>query len=140
MSDNINNKTVGLGGKFISICILGEPIAKKSVRVSERRAFNPQTLVMRSISLIIQNQYNGPEIDQPISLILKYFMTIPKMSIKKQQEWKGNPHIITPDIDNLTKFYLDCCRFMFNDKLIYDVHASKVYDTIPRTEMIINLI
>jgi Holliday junction resolvase RusA-like endonuclease len=90
---------------------------------------------------IEQRKYIIDEIKEPktaISLVLTFYMPIPKSwSKKKQREAVGKPHLKLPDTDNMIKLVLDRANgTLFNDdKYVYKICAEKIYSDMPRIEL-----
>ncbi len=90
---------------------------------------------------IEQRLYIIDEIKEPktaISLVLTFYMPIPKsLSKKKQRELLGKQHLKLPDTDNMIKLVLDRANgTLFNDdKYIYKICAKKIYSDMPRIEL-----
>lgn len=65
----------------------------------------------------------------PEELDIEFYMPMPKSwSNKKKLEMVGKPHQQTPDIDNLSKAFLDClCK---QDNYVWHLNAKKYWHTV----------
>lgn len=128
---------------MLSITIPGVPIALKRHRHTKTGlTYNPQRKEMEEYSfvakLLINNKRYLP-FDDPIKVTFSFFMPIPKLSKKIQQ---NDHHVKVPDIDNLIKFPLDALNGTLwdDDSIICEINASKVYSKNPRTEIQVTII
>ena len=141
----------------MKLTFLGNPIPLKRPRFRLRPkgyagqagkglVYNPQEKILESISWDAHWQIHGNEKDfmsifplrAPVSLSMAFYMPIPKSLSKiKQEALASKPHGKKPDVDNLIKFYLDALSGILfsDDKLVHSIHAHKIYDTNPRTEI-----
>ena len=71
------------------------------------------------------------KVDGAIAIDLECHFKMPKWSKKKREEMIGKPCLKTPDIDNITKIYLDAFNKVAydDDKQVYRITATKVWDT-----------
>lgn len=71
------------------------------------------------------------KVDGAIAIDLECHFKMPKWSNKKRKEMIGKPCLKTPDIDNITKIYLDAFNKVAydDDKQVYRITATKVWDT-----------
>lgn len=71
------------------------------------------------------------KVDGAIAIDLECHFKMPKWSNKKREEMIGKPCLKTPDIDNITKIYLDAFNKVAydDDKQVYQITATKVWDT-----------
>lgn len=71
------------------------------------------------------------KVDGAIAIDLECHFKMPKWSNKKRKEMVGKPCLKTPDIDNITKIYLDALNQVAydDDKQVYQISATKVWDT-----------
>ena len=71
------------------------------------------------------------KVDGAIAIDLECHFKMPKWSKKKREEMIGKPCLKTPDIDNITKIYLDAFNKVAydDDKQVYQITATKVWDT-----------
>ena len=79
---------------------------------------------------LIKSQITG-KVDGAIAIDLECHFKMPKWSKKKREEMIGKPCLKTPDIDNITKIYLDAFNKVAydDDKQVYQITATKVWDT-----------
>ena len=129
------------------------PRARHTVRGDYASSYYPKKVkdtfiryeneILRAFSDLNKEQrlYIIDEIREPktaISLVLIFYMPIPKSwSKKKQREALGKPHIKKPDTDNMIKLVLDRANgTLFNDdKYVYKICAEKIYSDNPRIEL-----
>ena len=71
------------------------------------------------------------KVDGAIAIDLECHFKMPKWSNKKRKETVGKPTLKKPDIDNITKIYLDALNKVAydDDKQVYQISATKVWDT-----------
>lgn len=71
------------------------------------------------------------KVDGAIAIDLECHFKMPKWSNKKRKEMVGKPTLKKPDIDNITKIYLDALNKVAydDDKQVYQISATKVWDT-----------
>jgi Holliday junction resolvase RusA-like endonuclease len=130
----------------VKFTFLGNPIPLQRPRVTKSHTYNPQQEVLEGVSWDAHFQIHGNEktitslfpLRAPISLSMAFYMPIPKSLSKiKQTALLSKPHIKKPDVDNLIKFYMDALSgvLFFDDKLVHSIHAHKIYDIKPRTEI-----
>jgi Holliday junction resolvase RusA-like endonuclease len=84
-----------------------------------------------------RNQFKSHMLTCPTLLQVTFFMPIPNsISKKKQSLLMGQPHSKKPDIDNLLKYTLDCCKniLFLDDSQVFAINSRKIYDSNPRTE------
>lgn len=101
------------------------------------RYFDTQALEKLSFGLHLANQHNEePLFGCAIHIDITFFMPMHK-SLKKRE--KTLYHSAAPDIDNLCKFLLDSLKgvVIVDDRKISSLSAKKVYDKVPRTELVI---
>lgn len=127
------------------LTIPGTPVAKKRPRFVRRGKFvgtyNPQQ-TEEGRWLWDASQQIGPDFniitDVPIEIDMKFYMPIPAAASKKKRDSMVlAAHTKKPDIDNLQKFALDCLNgiLFHDDSQVYRIIASKIYGTLPRTEV-----
>lgn len=118
----------------------GVPIAWMRSRIHDRRFYDGQKASKMLISGMLAVQHNlQPMYSGPLSISLDFYFGIPKAYHKKVDTMRNSPYIYVPDIDNLTKFYLDAATGILfeDDKAVYSIAARKMYCTTPRTEITI---
>ncbi len=125
------------------IIIQGPPIPQKRPRIVQVRgkmlAFNPNAKELKRAKESVRPQIKEC-IKESVEIDIIFYMQIPKsLSKKKQIALDGSWHDKTPDIDNCAKFTFDVLNGIAydDDSQICEVHAKKIYDKNPRTEIII---
>jgi Holliday junction resolvase RusA-like endonuclease len=121
--------------------IMGKPIAWARAGRSRRGYFDTQTTEKEIYAYHFRSEHKGlPLFAGPIHLEVTFFMPITKTGKKRLGEKLGVPHIFTPDLSNLIKFVEDAAAndILFHDDcIISSITARKVYDKLPRTEIIL---
>lgn len=129
-------------GCMISLHLHGEPIPLKRPRFCKKGAFtlayDSQAKLKDGYKWQIRSQYNQDPIGCPVSIIMTFFMPIPKSTsgIRKRQMIHGRIyHIKKPDIDNLQKFIFDCLNgtVLKDDSQIVELKVKKIYSEKPAT-------
>jgi len=92
---------------------------------------------MNDIAFLMRSQWKFKEpYSIPLTLRITFFMPVPA---RFKDKLHGLPHISRPDIDNLEKICLDCLvkagNIIKDDRFISELHAIKLYDSHPRTEI-----
>ena len=110
------------------------------------RMYDPSAKDKKKVELLIQKY--RPERIFNTGVRVKYIFTFkrPKSHYRsgkfKDRLKKYAPyfHTITPDLDNVIKFYNDVIQmgFIKNDKLIYSIDAVKIYGKEPKVEIVID--
>jgi Holliday junction resolvase RusA-like endonuclease len=123
---------------MILIDLLGKPIPFKSPRVYSRRSFNPLYKEKEQAQYHIEKQYAHAPITGPVSVDIIFYFDMPKaFSKKKQIACLQEEHFPTSkfDLDNLSKFYLDCIKGIViqDDGLIVNLLARKRYSSYAHT-------
>lgn len=119
--------------------IYGDPIPLARPRFKNQTVYDSQSelKLIASINLASQHGNNSPY-DRPLHLETNFFMRIPRKYLRRKLDFR--PHQVRPDLDNLLKWVCDILQkaeIVKDDKLIWSMHATKQYDTEPRTEIII---
>lgn len=129
------------GKKMIIYEIKGKPIAWKRARMAGKRFFDPQIKEKNAIRMLI---LNALEDDMPytkgLKITVEYQMSVPKSwSSKRRLNALDRPHLYTPDLSNLIKFLEDTLNEIVwkDDKIIYEIHARKVYADEEKTRFMI---
>lgn len=129
---------------MISLVFQGTPISKLRPRFRIFRGhvmtYTPKKTKNAEKAVIAQlkEQYNGPALEGTLAIMIDFYMPIPKyISKKKQKELPGKPYDKKPDIDNLTKTYLDAMNGIVfkDDRQIAQLYSSKVYSINPRVQI-----
>ena len=94
------------------------------------------------IGLSLTNQLNGlPLFEGALEVDITFYFPMPKrINEIRRAAMRNTPHIFKPDIDNCIKMYLDCASngILFeDDAIIATIHSKKLYDDVPRTEIVI---
>lgn len=126
----------------MEIIIPGAPIAQKRARFSHKstKVFNPQKNEKSAFRWVIKSKWKYGVIETPVAIEMKFFFPIPpSWSKKKQKQMILQPHINTPDIDNLQVIMLNSMTGIIykDDRQVYKITASKYYDKKPRSEITI---
>lgn len=91
--------------------------------------YDPQKLLKVNIGLFLNKQHgNLPQWTGALRVFLMFFIAMPEG--KKGRKRQGQPHTFKPDIDNLTKLYLDAITksgIIHDDCQFCELHASKSY-------------
>lgn len=121
--------------KFV---IPGNPSSRvKMKRPSNLKIWDDYKRESFSIRRFIEDQMgtNKP-LSGPLSLELSFFMPCPRTIPRKMLNsyMMGKPYV-----DNMIRMYLDCLEGLVFEghQNVASLKASKVYDSIPRTEVII---
>lgn len=123
--------------------IEGIPIPLARPRLFKDRVYDSQKVDKDGYKMFLKLSHAHsklPELEGAISFEANFYMPIPKSwSEKKKQMMIGKHHISKPDWSNLLKFVEDCCTGILfkDDALIAKVCGVKVYDLMPRTEIIL---
>lgn len=124
---------------MIILTIDGLPIPWTPSRITRtRHAFNPKYREKEYAQWQIQAQWNQAKISAPVELDITFHMPIPSgtSKIKKTQMLNGIiRHIKRPDVDNLSKFAIDCIKgiVLDDDNQVFKLSAEKIYGLVPKT-------
>jgi Holliday junction resolvase RusA-like endonuclease len=116
------------------------PIPWKRAGLAGHTFFDKQTKEKLAMGLyLIQQHGNDPKFKGPLKLDMHFRMPIPKsISKRKHSEYQST----YPDIDNLIKMVLDTINntetIWEDDKQVAEISSTKIYDTKPRTIIIIS--
>ncbi len=88
----------------------------------------------------MKSQFRDAPLNGPLLVDISFFMPIPKATsgIKRKQMVNGIIyHIKKPDVDNLTKFVLDCLNglIIVDDSQVTEIRAKKIYSAQPGTSI-----
>ena len=117
--------------------VIGDPIPLARPRFSSRggktHVFDAQHHLRFGAQIQLRKQHASPIITQPIAIHVCFYF--------KQTTKKNTTHCKKPDIDNLIKWILDISTgILFKDDCqVFSLYAQKLYDSTPRTEMIISI-
>lgn len=129
--------------------ISGIPVAQKQTRFSARggipRAYDPSKKDLERIRWQIRPFAPKDPILGPIALTLIFFMPIPKATSKAKRDQMRRRIIlpvVKPDADNLAYLVTNALKELIykDDNQICEQHIYKVYDELPRTEIIVKTI
>ena len=131
---------------MIEIEIDGEPIswqrpAHRSFRSNDKNitvVYDKQKHDKEMVRWQIKGQMKEEILTVPLLIDLTFRMPIPQATSKKVREQMKQGevhHMRRPDIDNLSKFYLDCMNELVfaDDAQICTLYARKVYSSYPST-------
>lgn len=119
------------------IQIDGPPVPYARPRVTFRCTYDPRFHEKSKIKKILKS-HNLEKLSGPLRINLIFSLQIPKATSKrKREEMLSNKlaPLKKPDLDNLTKFILDCANGILfeDDKQIVQIIASKRYADHPST-------
>lgn len=127
----------------------GNPIPQKQTRFSCRngvpRAYDPSKKDMEMIRWQVKPFAPPSPLQGPISLTLLFFLPIPKATSKVKRRQMIDRFIlpvVKPDEDNLAYIVTNALKGLVyeDDRQICEKHVYKVYDELPRTEIIVKTI
>ena len=110
-----------------------------------RRLINGQVIVYDKQSKLkeqvrwqLRSNFNHEPLATPVSITFTFFMPIPKSASKKmreQMELNAVHHMKRPDVDNISKFYMDCLTgvVLVDDCQVWRIVAEKRYSSNPKT-------
>ena len=128
-------------GESMIYTIIGPPVPLARARHTAYAVYDSQKTLRIHQEIELENQQTKPLLNNmPLRLNVTFYMPIPvSYSPKKRLETVGKPHMFKPDTSNLLKWIEDIATKIvyYDDCLISDVHATKVYDLNPRTEFTI---
>lgn len=131
----------------MKIIIPGRPVAKRRPRFARRGKFvttySDQETEEGRFFLQALQQVRGKPLEGPISVVMRFYMPIPKSASKKKKLLMGQGqilHVKRPDLDNLEKFVSDCLSGVawVDDSQIFHSDTKKMYSHEPKTEIIIS--
>lgn len=134
---------------MINLSLHGIPVSQARPRSSNRggffRTYDPKAKEKDQAKWQIKSQYREQLLTQPLAVYLNFYMPIPKSASKPltRQMLNGKIfHIKRPDIDNLTKFALDCLNGIVfqDDSQISRLYAKKLYGSEPCTQINIEVL
>ena len=120
----------------------GEPIAKGRPRFGNGRTYTPQKTrdAEQYIADRVRYSIDCPKkpTDKPLEAKFVFYFPMPKSwSEKKRRAHLGEPHLQRPDLDNLTKTYLDSVNGIVyeDDSQVWSITAKKVWSNTGKTEV-----
>lgn len=123
---------------MIQIEIDSDPVPQQRPRFFNRKGkslcYDPQAKKKEEYRWQIRSQFRDEAIKCPVSVLLTFYMPIPKStsSVKKIQMKNGViAHTKKPDLDNMQKFILDCLnKIVFeDDSQVCEIFAKKIYSS-----------
>ena len=122
--------------------IPGPPLAQKRPKFARRgkfvQVYSASKKDQDAVRAMVAKLWKNEKIISAVELDIVFYMPIPaSWSKKKRMESAGKPHVNTADLDNILKLYLDSINNLVyaDDRQIYKIHAQKIYDENPRTEI-----
>ena len=101
-------------------------IAMGKPRLTQRDKWKQRPVVMRYRAYCDELRLLMPNYELPIELYITFYLPMPRTwSHKKRIAHLGSYHDQTPDIDNLTKGFMDA--FKSEDKHVALIHATKYW-------------
>lgn len=128
-------------GKTKIYTIMGEPVPLARVRLGRRpysRVYDSQKTIKMLMKIGLENQHNEePLFKGPLYVDLCFYMRMPQSTAPKRAKLEGTWHISRPDVDNLTKMYLDVATGIIyhDDSIVAAMSIRKVYSVEPKTIM-----
>lgn len=112
--------------------VTGKIIGKGRPRTNFKTGviYTPKTT--KDYEKLISKQIGDIKVDGAIAIDLECHFIMPKnLSKKKKAELINKPCLKKPDIDNITKIYLDSMnkKVYADDKQVYKIACSKQWDT-----------
>lgn len=100
--------------------------------------YDKQSKLKEQVKWQLRSKFNHEPIATPVAINFTFFMPIPKSASKKmrlQMEMNAVHHMKRPDVDNISKFYLDCLTgvVLVDDCQVWRIVAEKRYSADPRT-------
>lgn len=114
----------------MEIKVEGKIIGKQRPRANFRTGIIYTPYNTKKYERLIKSKVTQ-KVDGAIAIDLECHFKMPKWSNKKRKEMVGKPTLKKPDIDNITKIYLDALNRVAydDDKQVYQISATKVWDT-----------
>ena len=114
----------------MEIKVEGKIIGKQRPRANFRTGIIYTPYNTKKYERLIKSKVTQ-KVDGAIAIDLECHFKMPKWSNKKRKEMVGKPTLKKPDIDNITKIYLDALNKVAydDDKQVYQISATKVWDT-----------
>lgn len=116
--------------------IPGKPIPLQRPRYSIAHVYDSQKREKANARIYIANQHNDkPLYTGALQLNVEFYFSTPA----KTKSLNGHYHTSRPDTDNCVKWICDIAQDILykEDSIIAQIIATKLYDTIPRTEFTI---
>lgn len=136
----------------IKISVLGEPKAQPRHRHFQRGNFkgtyDPGKNPKQSFLYLVLEYAPDKPFDEPLCVDIDFYFSRPKShygtgrNFYKLKPSAPTNHTTKPDIDNLRKFIMDAMNKVFwrDDSIICDGRIRKLYNDMPRIEILISTI
>jgi len=116
----------------------GKPNPLRRPRFTANRVWDSQKSEKLCTGITIGNIHGDhPFYEPPIAIEFKFYFKMPKKvnNLRGIHQFDEFSHY--PDIDNLIKYYLDCCNGLIwlDDRFVTKIFSEKLYDLEARTEM-----
>lgn len=118
----------------MNITIKGIPSFQKRHRHGKGRTWNPSAKEKTAIALQAKAQINEKPYYMPVRVEITAYYPIPKsVSQKNRPFYEGMPKTTKPDVDNISKLYLDALNgIAYNDdNLVSELWVRKLYSIEP---------
>lgn len=134
---------------IIKLKVLGQPKAQPRHRHFQRGSFkgtyDPGKEAKQSFLSVVLEQAPAEPLNEPLCVDIDFYFARPKGHYgtgKNKGKLKSSAptrHTTKPDTDNLRKFTCDALNKVFwrDDSVICEGCSKKLYDSMPRTEIII---
>ena len=134
----------------IEISVLGEPKPQPRHRHYKRGKFtgtyDPAKEGKETFLFLVLEHAPAKPLDEPLRVDINFYFPRPKAhygtgrNAGKLKPSAPARHIVKPDIDNLQKWVYDSMNKVFwrDDSIICECRVRKLYDDMPRTEIIIS--
>lgn len=127
---------------MIKLDLYGDPVAWQRPQFCRRGAkmhsYDGQEKLKVGCKWQLKSQFRDAILTAPVSIDLTFYMPIPKSTsgVRKRQMLHGKMyHMKRPDLDNLSKFVLDCLNqiILTDDAQVVEIRARKIYSDKPGT-------
>jgi Holliday junction resolvase RusA-like endonuclease len=126
---------------MITISIPHEPVPWAAPRLSHGHAYDTRAKIKKKFKEIIQSQYNGPLIAEPVCIRMAFVFTPPKSAagLKRQMMLDGFIIPTKCDCTNLQKLYEDCLKGIVikDDRQVAMILSEKCYEEEARVTIIV---
>jgi Holliday junction resolvase RusA-like endonuclease len=120
----------------VSFCLYGDPKPQQRPRFSGRHVYDSQKHIKQTYATQLEDQMGiYKPFSSQIHVDFTFYMEMPKRSRSRQ----GLLHVCRPDLSNLIKLIEDAGNGIIytDDCIIASMTAKKVYDSKPRTELVV---
>lgn len=134
---------------MLRFTLTGVPIPQKQTRFScaggFARAYDPSKKDLEMMRWQIKAFAPREPLEGPICLSIFFYLPIPKSTSRSRKNQMQNRVIlpvVKPDIDNLAYLVTNALKTLIyrDDNQICEQHVYKVYDSQPRTEILVRTI